>query len=252
VSGAKSPARGLVVRGRVEPPTFRFSSAYISLANPLIIGRVRSRIPRATSCQSRGAGATVRHERPYRAATPVTVRTCHRRCGWPVSRPARRSWPSWSTTRTRRCTFVHWVAWGIDRSTAALEQGTTPHCTGTNGFGRRGYGGPCPPRGAPHWYTFTVFALSRRLDLPPGASADHSRCCGTSPGVESWMPAWWAGPQSGSASGSPLVTRGRCSGILNAMSRYRPPAACGRLGGSGGSSWARTGESRLSSPCAGC
>ena len=59
--------------------------------------------------------------------------------------------------------------------TATLEQGTTPHGTGTNGFGRRGCGGPCPPRGAPHRYTFTVFALSCRLDLPPGASADQLR-----------------------------------------------------------------------------
>lgn len=74
-----------------------------------------------------------------------------------------------------RGTFVHWVAWGLDPSTATLEQGATPPGTGTNGFGRRGYGGPCPPRGAPHRYVFTVFALSRRLDLPPGASADQLR-----------------------------------------------------------------------------
>lgn len=71
--------------------------------------------------------------------------------------------------------FVHWVAWGLDPSTATLQQAATPPGTGTNGFGRRGYGGPCPPRGAPHRYVFTVFALSRRLHLPPGASADQLR-----------------------------------------------------------------------------
>jgi Raf kinase inhibitor-like YbhB/YbcL family protein len=72
-------------------------------------------------------------------------------------------------------TFVHWVAWGIDPANATLPEGTSPPGAGTNGFGRRGYGGPCPPRGAPHRYIFTVFALSRRLDLPPGASADLLR-----------------------------------------------------------------------------
>ncbi|MBL6750417.1 MAG: YbhB/YbcL family Raf kinase inhibitor-like protein [Nevskia sp.] len=46
-----------------------------------------------------------------------------------------------------------------------------------NDFGRRGYGGPCPPPGQPpHRYVFTVYALkSARLDLPEavdGAGAD--------------------------------------------------------------------------------
>jgi Raf kinase inhibitor-like YbhB/YbcL family protein len=72
-------------------------------------------------------------------------------------------------------TFVHWVAWGIDPAKAALAEGEAPSGTGTNGFGRRGYAGPCPPRGAPHRYVFTVFALSRRPDLAPGASADDLR-----------------------------------------------------------------------------
>jgi phosphatidylethanolamine-binding protein (PEBP) family uncharacterized protein len=32
---------------------------------------------------------------------------------------------------------------------------------GQNGFGRAGYGGPCPPRGAPaHHYVITVSAIS--------------------------------------------------------------------------------------------
>jgi Raf kinase inhibitor-like YbhB/YbcL family protein len=72
-------------------------------------------------------------------------------------------------------TFVHWVAWGIDPSKAALAEGESPPGAGTNGFGRRGYGGPCPPKGAPHRYVFTVFALSRRLDLAAGASAQDLR-----------------------------------------------------------------------------
>jgi Raf kinase inhibitor-like YbhB/YbcL family protein len=72
-------------------------------------------------------------------------------------------------------TFVHWVAWGLDPSNPTLQEGATPPGSGTNGFGRRGYGGPCPPRGAPHRYIFTVYALSKRLDLPAGASADQLR-----------------------------------------------------------------------------
>lgn len=74
-----------------------------------------------------------------------------------------------------RGVFVHWVAWGIDPSKAALAEGESPSGTGANGFHRRGYGGPCPPSGPAHRYVFTVFALSERLDLPPGASADDLR-----------------------------------------------------------------------------
>jgi Raf kinase inhibitor-like YbhB/YbcL family protein len=72
-------------------------------------------------------------------------------------------------------TFVHWVAWGIDPSKAALAEGESPSGAGTNGFRRSGYGGPCPPRGGPHRYVFTVYALSRHLDLRSGASADDLR-----------------------------------------------------------------------------
>jgi Raf kinase inhibitor-like YbhB/YbcL family protein len=72
-------------------------------------------------------------------------------------------------------TFVHWVAWGIDPATPELTEGATPPGTGVNGFGRRGYGGPCPPRGAPHRYVFTVFALSHPVTLSPAASADDLR-----------------------------------------------------------------------------
>jgi Raf kinase inhibitor-like YbhB/YbcL family protein len=72
-------------------------------------------------------------------------------------------------------TFVHWVAWGIDPARAALAEGEPPPGAGTNGFGKRGYGGPCPPRGRAHRYVFTVFALSRPAGLRPGASAEDLR-----------------------------------------------------------------------------
>jgi Raf kinase inhibitor-like YbhB/YbcL family protein len=72
-------------------------------------------------------------------------------------------------------TFVHWVAWGIDPAEAGLAEGEAPSGAGTNGFGKRGYGGPCPPKGPAHRYVFTVYALSERLDLSAGASANDLR-----------------------------------------------------------------------------
>jgi Raf kinase inhibitor-like YbhB/YbcL family protein len=70
-------------------------------------------------------------------------------------------------------TFVHWVAWGIDPARPALAEGQAPPGNGANGFGRQGYGGPCPPRGPAHRYVFTAYAVSRRLDLKTSASAEE-------------------------------------------------------------------------------
>ena len=56
-----------------------------------------------------------------------------------------------------RGTFVHWLAYDIPASGAfdATRGQTQP-----NGFGRKGYGGPCPPPGhGPHRYHFTVYAV---------------------------------------------------------------------------------------------
>lgn len=69
-------------------------------------------------------------------------------------------------------TFVHWVAWGIDPSSGRLAPaGGAEIRHGRNGFGRDGYGGPCPPPGhGPHHYQFTLYALARPVDLEPGAT----------------------------------------------------------------------------------
>ncbi|MBV8950865.1 MAG: YbhB/YbcL family Raf kinase inhibitor-like protein [Actinobacteria bacterium] len=72
-------------------------------------------------------------------------------------------------------TFVHWVLWGLTPSTHELEEGLMPDCVrdGKNGFGRTGYGGPCPPRGdRPHRYVFRLYALSSTLSLDDGASLE--------------------------------------------------------------------------------
>lgn len=76
--------------------------------------------------------------------------------------------------------FAHWLAYAIAADRHALPEGAaTPsqrldHATeGSNGFGRVGYGGPCPPIGATHHYVLHVYALDVLLSLPPGASAQQ-------------------------------------------------------------------------------
>ncbi|MFA5786709.1 MAG: YbhB/YbcL family Raf kinase inhibitor-like protein [Actinomycetota bacterium] len=79
-------------------------------------------------------------------------------------------------------TFVHWLLYSIPPSTTDLKEGmpTTPALTepagakqGRNGFGRIGYGGPCPPPGKPHRYFFRLYALDNENSLAAGASRAH-------------------------------------------------------------------------------
>jgi Raf kinase inhibitor-like YbhB/YbcL family protein len=73
-------------------------------------------------------------------------------------------------------TFVHWVLHGLPPGTRRLAEGAaTPGQVGQNDFGRRGYGGPCPPPGRAHHYHFKVFALDDTPALGPGAGADELR-----------------------------------------------------------------------------
>jgi Raf kinase inhibitor-like YbhB/YbcL family protein len=74
-------------------------------------------------------------------------------------------------------TFVHWVAWGIDPADGRLPpEGNAGIRNGRNGFGRDGYGGPCPPPGdGPHHYEFTLYALDGSVGLEPGATIDDLR-----------------------------------------------------------------------------
>jgi Raf kinase inhibitor-like YbhB/YbcL family protein len=76
-------------------------------------------------------------------------------------------------------TFRHWAAFDIPATAMGLPAGYGPSRPAAgfhearNDFGKRGYGGPCPPPGAGvHHYHFRLFALSRpRLDLAPSATA---------------------------------------------------------------------------------
>lgn len=68
--------------------------------------------------------------------------------------------------------FTHWLLYNVPASGHSLEEAyrpVPPAATGTNDFGKHGYGGPCPPSGT-HRYFFKLFALDvPGLDLPAGA-----------------------------------------------------------------------------------
>ncbi len=65
-------------------------------------------------------------------------------------------------------TWDHWVAYDIAPSDEIPEDATLLGTSGTNSWGRTGYGGPCPPDGT-HRYFFTVYALDTELGLQAGA-----------------------------------------------------------------------------------
>ena len=73
-------------------------------------------------------------------------------------------------------TLMHWVAWNLP-SAGVPEQTLPPEVVqGKNTFGNAAYAGPCPPAGsAPHHYRFTVSAVSKKITLTPGATADEVR-----------------------------------------------------------------------------
>ena len=73
---------------------------------------------------------------------------------------------------------MHWVLYAVPAGVTELGERTVPAgaVEGVNDFGRSGWGGPCPPRGhGTHRYVFHVYALSKTLGLPPGATAGRIR-----------------------------------------------------------------------------
>ena len=61
--------------------------------------------------------------------------------------------------------FTHWLAWKIPTSTTTIGEGQHVGTEEQNGFGKPGYGGPCPPSGL-HHYVFTLYAMAD--EAPPG------------------------------------------------------------------------------------
>jgi hypothetical protein len=64
----------------------------------------------------------------------------------------------------------HWIVWNIP-VTSAIEENSVPGKEALNSFGKKSYGGPCPPSGT-HRYFFKVYALDAELDL--GANANKA------------------------------------------------------------------------------
>ncbi len=76
--------------------------------------------------------------------------------------------------------WTHWVIYGIPPGATELREGvpsgeylSAGGRHGANDFKRLGYGGPCPPGGAPHRYIFKVFALTGDIELDTGATREE-------------------------------------------------------------------------------
>jgi Raf kinase inhibitor-like YbhB/YbcL family protein len=71
-------------------------------------------------------------------------------------------------------TFGHWGAYDIPPGTRSIGEAQSVGTQAINGFGKTGYGGPCPPAGhGPHHYHFKLYALNTgALGLPAGAKVE--------------------------------------------------------------------------------
>ena len=63
--------------------------------------------------------------------------------------------------------WVHWLIWNLSPDTKEIRENYVPAegVLGMTDFGKRDYGGPCPPSGV-HRYQFKLFALDVTLELP--------------------------------------------------------------------------------------
>ncbi len=75
-------------------------------------------------------------------------------------------------------TWVHWVIYNIPPTLGKLKRNfpkkpSLPNGIkqGRNSWGKIGYGGPCPPKiTGSHRYFFKLYAIDKKLNLPPGAT----------------------------------------------------------------------------------
>ncbi|HXW61354.1 MAG TPA: YbhB/YbcL family Raf kinase inhibitor-like protein [Candidatus Acidoferrales bacterium] len=72
--------------------------------------------------------------------------------------------------------ITHWMIFNIPADATSLPEGVKADSTvgvqAANITGQPMYFGPCAPPGPSHHYTFELFALDTKLDLPKGASRD--------------------------------------------------------------------------------
>jgi Raf kinase inhibitor-like YbhB/YbcL family protein len=74
--------------------------------------------------------------------------------------------------------FVHWTVLSIPADADGIEEGRVPAgaIETENSFGKRGWGGPCPPEGDdPHRYVFALYASDDPLPLDRNSSPDDVR-----------------------------------------------------------------------------
>lgn len=80
--------------------------------------------------------------------------------------------------------WVHWVVYGLGKEAKGLPEGVPDEKElkwpagarqGENSWGHTRYDGPDPPGGSEHRYRFIVYALSAKLTLAPGATAEEVR-----------------------------------------------------------------------------
>ena len=103
------------------------------------------------------------------SASRATARTA-RRCSIWTAPPAGTVELALLVTDDDADGFVHWAVAGIPPSSGEIGEGAqiTGAIEGVNDFGQPGWGGPCPPAGAPHTYRFSLYALSQQAELPDG------------------------------------------------------------------------------------
>ena len=65
-------------------------------------------------------------------------------------------------------TWTHWVLFDLSETADSLPENAQDFSEATkiglNSWNKKTYGGPCPPQGE-HRYVFTLYALSKRLNL---------------------------------------------------------------------------------------
>lgn len=76
--------------------------------------------------------------------------------------------------------FTHWVVYNLPSGLCGLPEAVPRDekldgkaLQGKNGGRAVGYFGPSPPKGSPHRYSFTLYALDKSLDLAAGASKEQ-------------------------------------------------------------------------------
>lgn len=67
-------------------------------------------------------------------------------------------------------TWLHWLVYDI-APLSQIQEADVPGKQGTNDFGKKEYGGPCPPSGQ-HRYFFRLHALDSELNLQEEASRE--------------------------------------------------------------------------------